>query len=131
MVAWIPKLAGDDLEDARAASRAFDAAGVPQYWDGKELLGDEVARALGTSAMGPAWDAYLFYPPDARWDEHLPPPSVVLAQMAGVVVANKGALPAHGDANVLPAALRDRADVVGEQPELPALLAAAARPFEH
>ena len=130
MVAWIPMLAGDKLAAAREAARTFEDTSVVQYWDGAQLLGLDVAHTLGVDALGPAWDVYLFFPPDARWDDHVPAPAAALAQVAGVVVASKGVLPAHGEASKLPEVLRGRVDVVGEQPELAELLAAVAKRFE-
>jgi hypothetical protein len=124
MIAWIPMLPADDRAAADAASAALDAQA--QFWDGEGKLGAEVGRSLGIDGWV-AWDIYLFYPPGARWDDHLPAPSVAIAQSTGVVIATKGALPAAGDAEVLPARWRDRADVVGEQADLEQLLARAAQ----
>jgi len=116
-------LPGDDRAAADAASSAF---GAPQFWDGDHALCTEVARSLGIDGWI-AWDVYLWYPPGARWDDHLPAPSVGLAQAKGVVIATKGALPAAGDAEALPERWRDRADVVGEQADIQQLLARAAQ----
>lgn len=123
MIAWIPMLPDDDRAAADAASAALDA---PQFWDGEHKLGAEVGRSLGVDDWI-AWDVYLFYPPGARWDDHLPAPTLALAQTKGVVVATKGALPATGDGQQLPARWRERADVVGEQADLEQLLARAAQ----
>ncbi len=116
-------LPGDDRAAADAASAAFDA---PQFWDGDRKLGAAVARSLGVDDWI-AWDIYLFYPPGARWDDHLPAPTVALAQIKGVVVATKGALPPAGDADAIPARWRERADVVGEQADITELLVRAAQ----
>jgi hypothetical protein len=115
-------LPGDDRVAADTASTALDTQ--PQFWDGDGKLGAEVARSVGIDGWV-AWDIYLFYPPGARWDDHLPAPSVAIAQAKGVVIATKGALPAV-DSDALPARWRDRADVVGEQTDLEQLLARAA-----
>jgi hypothetical protein len=115
-------LAGDDRGAADEASAALASPAVPQFWDGDGKLGVEVGRSLGVDGWV-AWDIYLFYPAGARWDDHLPAPSVALAQAGGVVVGTKGALPPAGDQERLPARMRGRADVVGEQTELAALLA--------
>ncbi len=124
MVAWIPKLPDDTRPDADPSLP------VPQFWDGEQSLGKEVARSVGADGWV-AWDIYLFYPAGARWDDHLPAPAVALAQVRGVVVATKGVLPAAGDATQLPARLRDAVDVVGDQDHFGELLARAADAFAH
>lgn len=103
---------------------------IPQFWDGEKLLGKEVSRSLGIEPERAAWDIYLFYPPDAEWTETgLPPPAKVIAQSGGAVVGAKGTLPPKGDQTRLPRWYEGRADVVGEQSELAALLTAIAVPF--
>ena len=126
MVVWIPMLDGDELPAAREASARFADRDVSQYWDGAQLLGKHVARGLGAPDWT-AWDIYLFYPPGARWGDAGPPaPAAALAQVAGVVVGAPGTLPAVGDQARLPEKLRGRAVIVGEQPDLPGLLARVA-----
>ena len=103
---------------------------IPQFWDGERLLGKEVNRSMGIESERAAWDIYLFYPPDAEWtDKGLPAPAKVIAQAMDVVIGAKGTLPAKGDQSRVPRWAKDRADVVGEQAELAALLSAIAVPF--
>jgi hypothetical protein len=107
---------------------------VAQFWDGKQLLGVEVARSLGVESWV-AWDVYLFYGPDAEWTEAgIPPPDAALAQAGsergGGVAAMKGTLPPRGDQSVLPARLRGRLVLAGDYAELPALLARVAARFD-
>jgi hypothetical protein len=129
IVVWIPMLDADELPDADEASARFRGLAVPQFWDGSKRLGKEVGRSIGAPEWT-AWDVYLFYPPGAEWtDAGLPPPEAALAQAAGVVVGTKGTLPAAGDQSRLPKRMVGRADVVGEQANLEALLAAVAGPF--
>jgi hypothetical protein len=131
MVVWIPMLDGDELPAAREASAQLAARDVPQYWDGAQLLGKQVAHSVGAPDWT-AWDIYLFYPPGARWtDQGPPPPAAVLAQVAGVVVAAPGTLPAVGDPARLPEALRGKAIVAGEQRDLTTLLARVADAQAH
>ena len=126
IVVWIPMLDGDELPAAQKASAQFGDVRAPQFWDGEQKLGKEVARSLGAPEWT-AWDIYLFYPPGAEWtDQGLPPPEAALAQAGGVVVGAKGTLPPLPDQSRLPKRLRDRADVVGEQSNLDALLAKVA-----
>src|SRR5882724_1939810 len=116
-------LGGDDLAAAQEASVQFpDAA---QFWDGEHKLGAEVTHSLGATDWT-AWDIYLFYPPGARWDDHLPAPAAALVQAKGVVIGTKGTLPRAGEQDAVPMRLRERADVVGSQGDITGLLDRAA-----
>jgi hypothetical protein len=128
MIAWIPMLPDDDRAAAQDASALLAAAGAPQYWDADQKLGAEVAHSLDADGWT-AWDIYLFYPPGVRWDDHLPAPTAALAQVKSVVVGTKGTLPPDGDQDALPERLRARADVVGRQADITALLQRAATRF--
>ena len=126
IVVWIPILASDDLRAALRESEQLVNARAAQFWDGDRKLGREIARSLGTPEWT-AWDIYLFYPPGAEWtDRGLPPAGAALAQIGGVVVGSKGTLPPLADQSDLPELLRDRAEVVGAQSDLDALLAQVA-----
>lgn len=121
---------GDDRDAADEMTRTYSDKPIPQFWDGELLLGKEVSRSLGLESERAAWDIYLFYPPDAEWtDAGLPAPAKVIAQSMGVVVGAKGTLPPKGDQSRLAKWYEGRADVVGEQSELAALLTAIAVPF--
>ena len=121
-VAWIPMLDNDERPAADEMSTTFTTRATSQYWDGKQLLGKEVAKSLHLDDV--AWDIYLFYPPGAVWtDAGLPPSPRVVVQGMGHVIATKGLLPARGDAQSLPPKARDRADIVGENADLGAVLA--------
>ena len=58
-----------------------------------------------------------------------PAPRAGLAQAGGVVVGTKGTLPPIGDQSRLPKTMIGRADVVGEQANLEAVLTQVAEPF--
>jgi hypothetical protein len=129
IVVWIPMLDADEQPAAEEASARFSGLAVPQFWDASKRLGKEVGRSIGAPEWT-AWDVYLFYPPGAEWtDAGLPQPEAALAQAGGVVVGTKGALPPAGDQSRLPKRMAGRADVVGEQANLEALLSAVAEPF--
>jgi hypothetical protein len=122
-------LDGDELPSALGASEAFRDRALPQFWDGAQKLGHEVAHSLGADGWT-AWDIYLFYPPGAEWsDQGLPAPEAALAQVGGVVVGTKGTLPAVSGEARIPKRLSDRADVVGAQDELDGLLSRVAVSF--
>lgn len=126
---WIPILESDARAAAIESSEMFRGIDVPQFWDGEQRLGREIARGLEVDGWV-AWDIYLFYAPGAVWTDAGPPrPQAVLAQAPGGVVAAKGLLPAKGEASELPPGLRDRVDVVGTPAELPELLSEVAAKF--
>jgi hypothetical protein len=129
MIIWIPMVDGDDLPAAGEASERFRDASASQFWDGDERFGKEVGRSIGAPEWT-AWDIYLFYPPGAVWaDQGLPAPEAALAQAGGVVVGTTGTLPPVANQARLPKRMTGRAQVVGEQSNLEALLRQVAEPF--
>ena len=123
-------LDGDELSTASDMAAIYADQTIPQFWDGERLLAREVSRSLEIGHDHPSWDMYLFYPPGAEWtDTGLPAPEKMIVQAKGVVIGARGTLPAKGDQTPVPAWAAGRADVVGEQRELPALLTAVAVPF--
>ena len=123
-------LDSDDRPSAEEMTSTYADKPIPQFWDGERLLGKEVSRSLGDDATHASWDIYLFYSPDAEWtDAGLPPPEKVIVQAMGVVIGAKGTLPPKGDQEDVPKWAEGRADVVGEQSELPELLTAIVVPF--
>ena len=120
----------DDRNPAAEMASTYADKAIPQFWDGERLLGFEVSRCLGIEVDKASWDIYLFYPPGAEWtDAGLPPPEKAIAQSMGVVIGAKGTLPPKGDQSRMPKWAEGRADVVGEQSELAALLTAIVVPF--
>jgi hypothetical protein len=133
MVVWIPMLDDDERGAAEAASAMFRDVVLPQFWDGTQLLGKEVARSVGVPEWT-AWDVYLFYGPDAEWtDAGIPTPTAALGQASnggrGGVIAASGTLPARGDQAGLPERFEGRAVMAGTYAELPELLSVVARRF--
>jgi hypothetical protein len=121
-------LDSDDRASADAMSAMFADAAVPQFWDGKQLLGVEVSRSFGTTDRV-AWDIYLFYPPGAEWtDAGLPRAEKTLIQARRSVVAMKGTLPPRGDQSNVPPWGEGVVDIVGTPSELAALLTQLAVP---
>lgn len=128
-------LDSDERPAAERASGLFAGAGIPQYWDGAQLLGKAVGRSVGLPQWV-GWDVYLFYGPGVEWtDDGLPPPTAALAQAGngarGGVVAAIGTLPARGDQSSLPPFLAGKAIMAGSYDELPALLAEVAARFSN
>jgi len=82
-IAWIDVLRTDSIATAQRASTIFSDPRVTQYHDPNQLLGE--AFAHGLVSRGPAWDIYLFYPADARWDERVPHSIEWMHQLGGDV----------------------------------------------
>jgi hypothetical protein len=119
----------DNRAAAEAISAQFADTGVPQFWDGKKLLGWEVSRSFGVTERA-AWDIYLFYPPGSEWtDAGLPRAEKALIQAGGGVVAMKGTLPPRGDQSRVPPWGKGMLDLVGQPPELARLLSEVAVPY--
>jgi len=116
-------LDGDERPAADKERLAF--TDVPQFWDGAQRLGKQLAKDLGAGDDWIAWDIYLFYPPGAALDA----PAAALAQAGGVVIATPGLLPAARDQSHLKKRFRGHAVVVGDQAYLGTLLAKAAASF--
>jgi hypothetical protein len=73
-VIWLPILPGDS---AAAAAQAAARCGEPRasyYWDPDRALGEELGKALALPPRetgrisGMAWDVYLLFERDARWN---------------------------------------------------------------
>lgn len=122
-------LDSDERAAADEQSAQFADLAVPQFWDGKKLLGWEVSRSFGITERA-AWDIYLFYPPGAEWtDAGLPPAEKAVAQAQGGVVGIKGTLPPKGDQSNVPEWGKGLIDIIGEPSELATLLSAIAVPY--
>ncbi|HEU0031509.1 MAG TPA: hypothetical protein VFQ53_12810 [Kofleriaceae bacterium] len=100
----------------------------PQYFDGGKLVGDGLAKAIGSDET--VWDAFLFYPPGARSTaDGLPAPEAAIVQTNGVVVGTPNTLPALADQSKLPPALRGKLAVIGSQDRIEQILGDVARRF--
>lgn len=80
-VVWMPVLDADDLDAARAASRAVTDPRVTQYWDEGLHLGFALGESMRIpvrprigAGRGLAWDVYLVYPPGAVVGDAVAPP---------------------------------------------------------
>lgn len=118
-----------DADEGSEVPAASANVGVsPQYFDGQQRLGDQLAATLGIPST--VWDAYLFYPPGVTsTDRGLPAPALAIAQQGGVVVGTPGTLPAIADQARLLPELRGKAVVIGEQAHFEDLLRRVAAPF--
>lgn len=66
LVVWTPVRPGDDRDQLVKATMHLPSA--THFVDEQRLVGRAVAEAV-LDADAVAWDAYLFYGPDATWDD--------------------------------------------------------------
>ncbi len=82
---WVPMLGAEERHVPEASRLATDSR-VRQYWDGANTLGEAYRSVLGLS--GPAWDVYLLFGPDQKWEAGAPPkPLFWMHQLHGVTQA--------------------------------------------
>ena len=69
-VVWVPMFRGRESDVPRATTEVLDARAV-HYWDGTSQLVAGYRETLGLNE--PAWDIFLLYGPEVRWDGDRPP----------------------------------------------------------
>lgn len=69
-VVWVPMFRGMERDVPGASTEVPDARSL-HYWDGASLLVQGYRETLGLPE--PAWDIFLLYDRDARWDGDKPP----------------------------------------------------------
>ena len=85
---WVPILRTDvRLAVPRATTRLPDER-VTHYWDAGGELPKTYSRLLGLPESRPAWDVYLVFRRDARWDAEPPAPAQWMHQL-GVAPASQ------------------------------------------
>ena len=74
---------GGQEKDVAAATATFPDPRARHFWDGEGWTIRAFRPVLGIDV--PAWDLYLIYGPDARWDGATPPtPIFWMHQLRGV-----------------------------------------------
>ena len=84
-VVWLPMYPGDSQDWANTRSNEFRDQRLTYYWDAGRLTGQRWQKVLGTSRI--AWDVYLLYSADARWDNEPAAPNFWMQQLSGVTNA--------------------------------------------
>jgi hypothetical protein len=82
-VIWDPIYGGNFDGEARKLSSGFRDNRVSYYKDPDSLAGKQWEQVLNTQREI-AWDVYLLYGPDARWEQELPKPDYWMHQLFGV-----------------------------------------------
>lgn len=86
-IVWLPMLSGDDEAAVTGQSATFHDDRVGEGWDRARRVGDAFARSL--ELQGTAWDVYLVYDRNVRWDGADPPtPSFWMHQLREKVGAD-------------------------------------------
>ena len=81
-VVWMPVLAfGAKEQDAREQAWRIPDPRITRYFDAEGRLGQRYAPILRLAGDGAAWDVYLVFGPDARWDSAPPPPAYWMHQL--------------------------------------------------
>lgn len=81
-VVWIPAIGGDRFEATERSKAFIPDERARHYWDGSQALGEALSPALGIRAKM-AWDVYLVFDEDARWESSPPAPLGWMHQLGG------------------------------------------------
>jgi hypothetical protein len=71
-VVWVPMNRGLERDVPNATKEVWDPR-ARHYWDDAGWLMTTYKDVLGGYPFEPAWDTYILYGPDARWDDDRPP----------------------------------------------------------
>jgi hypothetical protein len=81
---WIKIYDVDTIEAAQSAAGQLDfKTPVNHFYDPHQLLGRTIGQGLGAKSGETAWDVYLFYGRDDRWDDRFPQPIDWAHQLLG------------------------------------------------
>lgn len=72
-VVWVPRLGAGPHHVPGAMALMPDSRAI-HFWDGDEVLGRRYRGDLVDRPVGPLWDVYFLYGPEAEWDDGLPRP---------------------------------------------------------
>jgi len=85
-VIWDPIFGGNFDREAKKLSSSFPDKRVSYYKDPDSLAGALWERVLKTQREI-AWDVYLLYGAEARWETEPPKPDFWMHQLSGVTIA--------------------------------------------
>jgi len=84
-VVWLPVLSRMSPEalagGARSGAKRLPDARVRHYLDPEARLGEHYTRALALPMEDPAWDVFLVFGPEARWEKAPPAPAAWMHQL--------------------------------------------------
>ncbi len=76
-VVWGPMLGGETEEDAREVTASLADSRGTHFWTGTHTLA-EALRAPAGLQDELAWDTFLLFPPEAKWEDVPPMPVYVM-----------------------------------------------------
>jgi hypothetical protein len=85
-IVWLPIFGGDFKGEARRLSNSFRDKRVTYFLDPESSTGKQWEPVLKTQRLI-AWDVYLLYGADARWEEEPPQPAYWMHLLGGVTKA--------------------------------------------
>jgi hypothetical protein len=85
-IVWLPIFGGDFKGEGRNLSRSFPDTRVSYFSDPESLSGELWERVLKTEREI-AWDVYMLYGPEAKWEQEPPLPDYWMHQLGGVTKA--------------------------------------------
>lgn len=80
IIVWTNMLKTDQNSAYKAAS-LFKDSSIVQFFDSKKMFGDRVAQRLGPQGKK-AWDIYMFFDKDVKWNKNFPRPFEYLHQLS-------------------------------------------------
>jgi len=79
IVVWVDMYSGDDYASAKRTGRILSDSRVKHFYDSDLEVGTAFAKAFGASRFEardyPAWDIYMFYSKEIKWEEDIPLPN--------------------------------------------------------
>jgi len=85
-IVWVDMFPGDDYRSAKRTGRILSDPRVKHFFDYKLLSGVSFAKTLGATNFearrNPAWDIYMFYPKDMKWEDSAPVPDDYTHQLS-------------------------------------------------
>ncbi|HKQ08141.1 MAG TPA: hypothetical protein VJ464_23650 [Blastocatellia bacterium] len=85
-IVWLPIFGGDFKGASQERSKSFSDERVNYFLDPDSLTG-ELWKPVLKLNDDIAWDVYLLYGPDAKWDKEPPQPNFWMHQLSGVTQA--------------------------------------------
>lgn len=80
IIVWTNMVTSDSQDNAFRAASMFNDPSIVQYFDAENKFGDVVAKRLNPNGEK-AWDIYMFYDKEERWNNSFPRPFEYVHQL--------------------------------------------------
>lgn len=84
IIIWTNMLKTDDQRSAYKAASLFKDPNITQFFDSENKFGDVVAQRLNPQGKK-AWDVYMFFDKDTKWNNDFPRPFEYAHQLSSTV----------------------------------------------